>query len=182
MTEQPLAYSRLLAFYRGTGTDHRGRTREEIVGWDNDRLERVHDFIQWLFPLDKPSPVNPSAPVLTRSDRDTFQKEPALRERLLDSFHRLLAFYGLERRADAHACTIQKAPDWSVRSDVWLHPHNHNHLRITRILKCLMLLGAREEAAAFYRVLNDVYASNDSTKITPVTMQYWTRAVSGDAG
>ena len=103
-----------------------------------------------------------------------------LRVRLLESFHRMLRFYGFEKRADTQDCTIRKADDWPMRSAVWLHPHNHNHLRITRILKSLMLLGAREEAAAFYRALNDVYASNDSSKIAPVTMQYWTRAVTDE--
>ena len=180
MVEGPLANSRLLAFYRGAGTDHRGRTREEIVGWDDDRIERVHDFIQWLFPLEEPSPVNPSAPVLTPSDREAFHKEPALRERLLDSFHRMLAFYGFELRADTDARAIRRAADWPARSAVWLHPHNHNHLRITRILKSLMLLGAVDEAEAFYRALSDVDASNDSSKIAPVTMEYWTRAVAAN--
>ena len=166
-----------LAFYRGAGTDHLGRTRGEIVGWDNDRLERVHDFIQWLFPLEEPSPVNPSAPVLTPGDRHAFQREPALHEHLLDSFQRMLAFYGFDRRVDRRAVTIEKAADWSERSAVWLRPHNHNHLRITRILKSLMLLGARDEAVAFYRVLQDVYASNHS-KIADETMHYWTHAAS----
>ena len=46
MTEPSPANSRFLAFGLGTGRDHLGRTREEIVGWDNEPIERVHDFIQ----------------------------------------------------------------------------------------------------------------------------------------
>ena len=179
MTERPLANSRFLAFYRGTETDHCDRTREEIVGWDNDRLEQVHDFIQWLFPLEEPSPVNPSAPVLTPADRLAFRQEPALRERLLESLDRMLAFYGFERHVAAHGVAIRKAADWAARSALWLHRQNHNHLRITRILKSLMLLGAVEEAAAFYRVLEDVYRSNRS-KISAETMHFWTDAVTAE--
>ena len=35
----------------------------------------------------------------------------------------------------------------------WITPGNHNYLRITRILKCLKLLGLDAEAAAFFEYL-----------------------------
>lgn len=41
--------SALVRFYRG-GADDRGRTLEQILAWDRDRLEAVHDDIQWIFP------------------------------------------------------------------------------------------------------------------------------------
>ena len=41
----------LLRFYRLEGTDARGRSLEEIWTWEAGRLEAVHDYIQWLFPL-----------------------------------------------------------------------------------------------------------------------------------
>jgi hypothetical protein len=35
----------------GEGTDHRGRTVNQIVQKPDLWLERAHDYIQWRFPL-----------------------------------------------------------------------------------------------------------------------------------
>src|SRR5271170_564607 len=40
----------LVAFYRGGYTDN-GGTLDQMLSWDDARLESVHDYIQWLFPL-----------------------------------------------------------------------------------------------------------------------------------
>ncbi len=54
---------KLTRFFSG-GTDDQGRSFDEILGWDDARLEMVHDYIQWIFPLPERSGANPSAPVL----------------------------------------------------------------------------------------------------------------------
>ena len=48
----------LVAFYRDGARDDEGRTLAEILAWDDDRLEEIHDFIQWLFPLPERSGAN----------------------------------------------------------------------------------------------------------------------------
>src|SRR6266513_4685703 len=63
---------RLLAFYRGEGKDDRGRTLEQVLDFDLDELEYTHDYIQWLFPLDVPSGVQPWAPLIDRECREMF--------------------------------------------------------------------------------------------------------------
>ena len=40
----------IVTFYRGEGRDAAGRSISDIWGWDDRRLEAVHDYIQWLFP------------------------------------------------------------------------------------------------------------------------------------
>ena len=45
----------VVAFYRLEAPDARGRMLHDIWRWDSARLETVHDYIQWLFPLDVPS-------------------------------------------------------------------------------------------------------------------------------
>ena len=52
-----------MRFFAG-GADDDGRTFDEILGWDDARLEMVHDYIQWIFPLPERSGANPWAPVL----------------------------------------------------------------------------------------------------------------------
>src|SRR5687767_14960180 len=54
----------IVEFYSG-GRDSAGRTLDEILAWDDDRLEAIHDYIQWLFPTRQPSGVNPFAPLVT---------------------------------------------------------------------------------------------------------------------
>ena len=66
----------LLRFYRLEGPDARGRTLPEIWAWDAARLEGVHDYIQWLFPLPEPSAFNPHAPILTHGDDRGLPRRP----------------------------------------------------------------------------------------------------------
>jgi len=87
--------SRLVDFYRGLGTDIEGRLLEDILAWNDDELEEVHDFIQWLFPLPEPSQYNPDAPLLTKEDIAAFKSDPVLQANLMRSFERILAFLGL---------------------------------------------------------------------------------------
>ena len=54
----------IIAFYSGA-EDSARRTLAEILQWDDDRLEMVHDYIQWVFPTRQPSGVNPLAPTVT---------------------------------------------------------------------------------------------------------------------
>ena len=68
-------------------------TLDTILSWDDGRLEAVHDYIQWLFPLDEPSRFNPSAPLLTAHDRAAF-RDPELAANLRRALDRMLAFYG----------------------------------------------------------------------------------------
>ena len=42
-------------------------THAEVLGMDDPFIEHNHDFIQWLFPTDKPSASRPGAPVLSAS-------------------------------------------------------------------------------------------------------------------
>jgi len=165
--------SRLVAFYRGEGSDTEGRTLTEIWGWGDDELEEVHDFIQWLFPLPEPSRFNPDAPLLTPEDIATFQKDNLLRSNLLRSFTRFLGFLGLAVGQDGQ---VVEGPSFGARSpDVWSFP-NYNLLRVSRVLRSLTLLGLGDQARAFYAWLDTAYR-NRRFPIGPDTFRYWTKAV-----
>jgi hypothetical protein len=66
--------------------------------------------------------------------------------------------------------------DVDKKAAIWLTPHNHNFLRITRILKCLCLTGLKAEAAAFFTALQFVYTSYADV-IGEETLGYWQAAV-----
>jgi hypothetical protein len=165
--------SQLLDFYRRTGTDSEGRRLDNILAWDDDSLEVVHDYIQWLFPLPEPSAYNPDAPLLTAEEIAAFRQEPALRANLGRSFERILSFLGLAATADGN---VIEGPNFAARVPVvWQYP-NHNWLRITRILRSLHLLGLEAEAQALYRRLGDFHTRR-RFPINDETFRYWSGAV-----
>ena len=90
--------------------------------WDlsDEEIENTHDFIQWLFPTDKPSRYNLAAPVLSEQDMLNIQNSEKAKKNLKYSANWFLNFL------DRHS--------------YWIHKDDHNQLRIKRIKKCLRLL------------------------------------------
>jgi hypothetical protein len=161
---------RIVLFYRG-GRDSAGRTLAEILSWGDDRLEAVHDFIQWVFPTRQPSGVNPDAPLASDATAAAFAADAVLRDRLRGALDRLLAFYGLRRQGPR----IEIDPSgFPLRSRVWLRPGNHNHLRLTRIMQSLAALGQRDDAVALQRcLLEDVCRGPQADSVSNRTKAFW---------
>lgn len=151
-----MANDQLLQFYAGTGTDNRGRTIEDIWRFTPEELEDVHDYIQWLFPLTAPSAFNPDAPLLDDETIARFRADPVLRERVARSLDVMLAFYRGSRE--------------------WLTPHNHNFLRLTRILTSLTLLGLERRARELFVYLEELHREHPNV-IGATTLSYWRHAV-----
>jgi hypothetical protein len=145
-----------LDFYLGIGTDDRGRYLKEILHWPDAQLEEVHDYIQWTFPLAERSGFNIHAPVLTPLEISEFRSNPKFRQNPKASFVRILGFYGLIL-SGRQPLKVKRALYFEEASANWITLGNHNHLRITRILKSLLTLGLQEEAVAFYDCLEDIY-------------------------
>ena len=103
-------------------------TRDQVLGQGEGFLEGSHNFIQVLFPLDEPSNHVDDAPVLTR---DQILRIPA------ESLLKCLA-------------TMQSFFQYKHESGGWTQ---HNNLRVSRILKCLVLQGLQREASGFYHFM-----------------------------
>ena len=170
-----MASTPLIAFYRGNGRDHRGRSLSDIHEFDFDALELHHDYIQWLFPLPEPSGANAEAPLLSKEDIAAFASDDSLRKALLQSFRMMVRFYGLDMWEGRPAVKIARGADFAARRHVWLTRGNHNFLRISRILRSLTLLGLGGHASAFLRSLEGIYGEEASI-IGDTTMGYWRRA------
>jgi len=82
----------IIRFYEGEAPDDRGRSLRQIWRWPDEKFERVHDYIEWLFPLPEPSSFNPEAPILDEETIREFRTRPELRASLRSSFLRMLAF------------------------------------------------------------------------------------------
>ncbi len=166
----------ILDFYRGEALPS-GLRLVDIWDWPFERLEATHDYIQWMFPLDTPSSVNPDAPLLTEETARAFSWDEVLRDRLQKSFAVMLRFYGLERLAlPDHKLVVIRALTFSDRRHVWLTPNNHNHLRLTRIIRSLRLLGLKKDAQALARCLGDVSRVEGRDLISDETAEHWRQA------
>ena len=167
--------SPLVAFYRDGAPDDQGRTLAEILAWDDDRLEAIHDFIQWLFPLPEPSGANPTAPILDPATIQVFRTSLAIQNRLRQAFQRMMRFYGFNQVSGPSGISIERAPNFASRSQNWLWPMNHNHLRLTRILRSTLLLGLEAESKALFRALNALYREFPD-RIPARTHAFWSNA------
>ncbi|KAM6929605.1 opioid growth factor receptor [Lycodopsis pacificus] len=118
--------------------------------WKNDykRLERVHSYIQWLFPLREPG-VNYMASELTKKEIEAFKKNEEAKKRLVESYELMLGFYGM-RLVNKETGEIKRADNWKERFGN-LERNMHNNLRITRILKSLGELGFEHYQAPLVR-------------------------------
>mgnify|MGYP001793472539 CR=1 FL=1 len=180
-TEQNLA-AMIVPFYLGEKADPAGRKIHQIWEWDFEELECAHDYIQWLFPIGEKSHFNPNAPVVDEGIIQAFKENFRLQKNLLQSFSVMLNFYGLAISKDEQGkVVVEKSGNYPIRKQEWVTMLDHNYLRITRILKCLMAFGLIQEAQAFYGCLQKIYRE-DSDQIGGETFQYWTDAVNSMQG
>jgi hypothetical protein len=145
----------IVMFLEGEGTDARGRTVFDVLAMDDVAMERTHDFIQWLFPLPEPSAAVPDSPVLTPGDIQAIRVSELAPIALAGATDRMTAFY-------------QTTHDW-------LMPNDHNHRRITRIIRSLRLLQGDEAADAF----RDMILARVEATRAPVSARsrgYWATA------
>lgn len=77
---------------------------------------------------------NSEAPLVTKATRDAFLASSELREQLFKAFERMAAFYGFDVTIKDAEYKFSSKPSINP-SDTWLASRDHNHLRITRIIR-----------------------------------------------
>ncbi len=150
------AYGHIHAFLRGSGRDGRGRLLADVLAFGDARIEAVHDFIQWLFPLAEPSRAVPGAPVLTPAEASAIRDDPQARAGVQAGLERMARFY-----AD---------------TDGWLVGFDHNHLRITRIITATRDLLGPVPAAAFHAGIMTRNAATGAP-VNRASLGYWQQAL-----
>jgi hypothetical protein len=167
----------VLDFHLGIGTDNTGRHIIDVLSFSSIELEETHDYIQWLFPLQEPSRAVPTSPVLTISEVAVFLKDPIARASIESSLRCMLSFYGLEEVVERNKeLRIIHAQTFAARKRVWLTRHNHNFLRITRILKSLCLLGFEPKAQSFFVCLQEIYKGENEI-VGATTFSFWKKSI-----
>ncbi len=133
------------------GPDHRDRTIEHYLAADDGWLEDWHDWVQWAFPNQEPSPFNPEAPVWDPDEARALP--PEARENLLrmvDRFERFLR---------------------DMRS--WRRHFDHNHQRITRVILCLRDAGLDARAETFHAFVTTAPEPSERSRM------FWRSALDG---
>ncbi|MDC0644707.1 opioid growth factor receptor-related protein [Alphaproteobacteria bacterium] len=120
----------ILAFLEGVGPDSHGRQLNDIWAFSDTKIEHTHNFIQWLFPLAEPSLSVPGSPTLSDSHITAL------------------------RRSNVAQSSIVQSSEWYRgflnRNAHWKTKYDHNHLRITRVIKSIRLIIGDAEANKFH--------------------------------
>lgn len=143
--------SALLRFVQGEGTDALGQMFHHYIDQDNKWWERSHKHIQWAFPLPEPSRAQPASPVATPVFYETVKEIKAYQGRMKTMTNRFLQF-------------LDQTTAWHRKGD-------HNHLRITRVIRCLTLCGLTDLAEKVYNTCAEVVGPD-----APV-LCYWSEAL-----
>ena len=144
-------------FLTNNEPDFKNRFLKDIWNFSDEDIEYTHDFIQLLFPLN--------------------EKSSAISNGIyLDSNEAILSIKANKLATE----NIVKSSKWFLsflaRNSHWKRQHDHNYLRITRIIKSLRLLVSDQEANKFYESFMQLVDENLKSKINSTTLTYWENA------
>ncbi|MGI2260284.1 opioid growth factor receptor-related protein [Shewanella sp. GXUN23E] len=156
-------------FFRGEIADARGNTIDTYQQYADIWLEHDHKYIQLLFPIDTGTRFNRHAPLANEFTVAAFAADPALKAGHLKSLDRLLAYYGM-RREDSQ---VFAAGEIIPKNCPWLKWHDHNQLRLTRIMRSIWLLTDRALAYAIRDFILHHARHYESGEVRAITLSHW---------
>ncbi len=128
-------------FLKGNEPDIHKRYLKDIWMMSDDQIENKHNFIQWIFPLNVKSNAVPSSPILTKKEIISIKKSETAQK------------------------NIKKSAEWFLKflssNSYWICQNNHNHYRITRVIKSLRLIHSNEEAEKFKNSIMNLIQGNE---------------------
>ena len=142
-------------FLTDRGKDFKERTLQDIWSYSDKEIERRHDFIQVIFPLNKPSQAVSHGYYL--DTQDLVNQIKTNKE----------AVTNISRSSQWFFSFLERNMYWNTR-------HDHNQLRITRVIECLRLLVSDEEADNFYN--NVLELIEDNNQVNTRTLNFWSNA------
>ena len=144
-------------FLTNNEPDFKNRFLKDIWNFSDEDIEHTHDFIQLLFPLNEESNAVSNGIYLDSSDAILSIKVNKLAtENIVKSSKWFLLFL--------------------ARNSHWKRKHDHNYLRVTRIIKSLRLLVSDQEANKFYESFMQLIDENLISRINSTTLYYWENA------
>ena len=137
------------------GKDFKERTLQDIWSFSDSEIERRHDFIQVIFPLNKPSQAVFHQHYLDNQELvSQIKNNIEVTTNILKSSRWFFSF-------------LERNMHWNTQID-------HNQLRITRVIECLRLLVSDEEADNFYN--NILELIKDNNQVNRRALNFWENA------
>lgn len=148
---------RIYGFFVGLSPDHAGRTIQDYLEMPNETLELLHDYIQWAFPTREASQCQAAdAPLLSDEAVELVRNDPKAIGNYYAMFAKMMSFY--------------------VDSKHWLVEHDHNHLRITRIIESSAEIFGVDTAEYFCRAMLNLNKLAGAP-INEKSVDFWLRAL-----
>lgn len=164
--------TKIILFTLREAPDHRGRLISDIWGMSDDVLESTHDYIQWLFPIPEGGSYNDFAPLLTAEAANWFHRNPELQAQQKKSLDRMVGFLGLKATGSGFGA----ASNLNERDHLWLKQFDHNHRRISRIIRSVHLCHQPELARSFRDAT--VRIGQRQGNVSDATVNFWKSATS----
>lgn len=146
-------------FFEGKVPDYKGRFLDDILDYSPDELEKVHDYIQVIFPLKESSMFNPDASLITDEDIDKINNSSFAKAGAYRAIYTML-FHYMERSE-------------------WATHYNHNLLRITRMIKFVHLIFGTSNARDILKCIM-LRCKQLNFQPNQKTLEFWNMAVEGN--
>ena len=147
----------ILAFLEHRGLDYQHRTLKLVWAFSDEEIESTHDFMQWVFPTMEASKNVFDGPKMTPDELE------------------------LVRQSNAATSSILQSSEWFMgfleRSDTWKRCYDHNHLRVTRMLESLVLVGKGQKAKELFTMLTNDDLCTRKGWLEDTTLNYWKQAL-----
>ena len=142
-------------FLTNQENDFKGRNLDLIWQYSDAEIDGNHDFIQLIFPTNKPS-------------RNSFHGYYLDNELLIEKLRNNVVVKE----------NLMKSAEWFLgflsRNKSWVSGYDHNQLRITRAIESLRLLVSDEAANEFFQSILGLV--KDPATINPATIKFWEEA------
>lgn len=152
---------------------------DQIVALKDERLEKCHDYIQWLFPLPEPSAFMKNAPLLDHETAMLIADNYSIR--VMEALKRMTKFWRITLNTDSS----KKKPHLTP-GQYWMIQGDHNHHRLSRVMQFLTLLSKvakNGSTSALYSNLAEsilyalLSANDDHEFATKETVRFWENAL-----
>lgn len=172
------SFERMLTFYGFTTSGHPKVEEDEEAAQSNDQAQMDPNATSAATTAQSSTEESEGAPASTAPSADETATKDAGTPATADTTSATTGVSNPKSKPQPSTSSyhVVRGPNWAKASRNWCIRFDHNHLRITRILRCLRVLGLQTECDAFYVALKSVY-NDPAIPISSRTMMYWTRAV-----
>jgi hypothetical protein len=177
LTESNLSFAesqdRALKFLVGKSKDHKNRTVDDYLKFDEYIMENDHEWVQWAFPIDTASVHNPYAGRFPYNVGGFFKYKSVRRLKQLELLELYLNSIGIGMNRGGYG---YHSVDINKFITVVDSPTNHHMKRISRVLKHLRLTDDHVSMNALHRSLTKTIMQMPMY-FHPATVAYWSAIV-----